>query len=229
VLTTTVGGRAVVARRQGPADATRVILVVGQMHGSERDTPRVVTALRRATAPEGVQLWTIATMNPDGRAVGSRYNARGVDLNRNFPVNWDTRLNNEGPRPASERETRAMLDFVSLLSPDAVLSYHQPFGLIDVTGDKTRPWAKRLARWIGLRPGVASCVTVCGGTMTGWINATLPGWAITVELPPVVDEELIRRNVDAILRVSTLVDDVALPVPDQPTPDQPTTSQVTLP
>ena len=210
VLTTTVGGRRIVARRQGPADASRVVLVIGQMHGSEPDAPRVVGALRRAEPPPGVQLWTIATINPDGRAVGSRYNARGVDLNRNFPVNWDERLNYEGPRPGSERETRAMLDFVPLLNPDAVLSYHQPFGIIDVTGDKTRPWAKKLARWIGLRPGVASCVTVCGGTLTGWINATLPGWAITVELPPRVDRDLVQRNVDAILRVATEVDDVGV-------------------
>jgi murein peptide amidase A len=206
-------GRPIVAVRQGAAEATRVLLVLGQMHGSEPQAPRVVAALRRSEPPAGVQLWTVATMNPDGRAVGSRYNAAGVDLNRNFPNHWSPRLHYPGPAPGSEPETRAMLRFLTFLQPDAVLSYHQPFGIIDVTGDKTAAWAKRLARWTGLQRGVASCVTVCGGTLAGWINARLPGWAITIELPASVTDDLVQRNVDAIWRLSTRIDDVSLPAP----------------
>ncbi|MEZ5114802.1 MAG: DUF2817 domain-containing protein [Candidatus Nanopelagicales bacterium] len=208
---TSVQGREIVARRLGNRNATRVVLVLGQIHGSEPAGRRVVSALRRETAPRGVQIWTISTLNPDGARVGGRRNARGVDLNRNFPYNWlgstGSRVTWPGPRPLSEPESKAAVRFLRVLRPDAILSYHQPFGLIDVTGDKTRAWARKLARWIGLRPSVASCSGPCGGTLTGWYNATFPGWAITVELPSYVSQDLVDRNVAAILRVSTRIVD----------------------
>jgi murein tripeptide amidase MpaA len=34
--------------------------------------------------PARIDLWTIRTVNPDGIRAGTRKNARGVDLNRNF-------------------------------------------------------------------------------------------------------------------------------------------------
>ncbi|MFM8352403.1 MAG: DUF2817 domain-containing protein, partial [Actinomycetales bacterium] len=68
----------------GDPEATTRVVVLGQMHGNEPAGTEVISALRNLTPPEDTALWLIPTMNPDGQTRGSRTNARGVDLNRNF-------------------------------------------------------------------------------------------------------------------------------------------------
>src|SRR5712672_3325200 len=62
------------------------ILVVGCIHGNEPAGIAIVRALER-THPKA-DLWLVPDLNPDGVAAGTRQNARGVDLNRNFPSLW---------------------------------------------------------------------------------------------------------------------------------------------
>ena len=64
------------------------VLVVGAVHGNEQAGRAVVARLRRARPPRGTALWLVDDANPDGTAAGSRHNANGVDLNRNFPYRW---------------------------------------------------------------------------------------------------------------------------------------------
>ena len=87
--------------------------MVGSIHGNETAGHAILRRLRERTPPAGVQLWLVETVNPDGVRNGTRQNARGVDLNRNFPFRWtggggafDTYF--AGPRRASEPETRAV-------------------------------------------------------------------------------------------------------------------------
>ena len=80
-----VEGRRIVAVRRGRADAPIRLLVSGSTHGTEPAGHAIVARLRRMHPPDGVQVWTVRTFNPDGVALGTRQNARGVDLNRNFP------------------------------------------------------------------------------------------------------------------------------------------------
>jgi predicted deacylase len=201
-------GRPILARRQGPADAPHVLLVLGQMHGSEprgRDVVRDVTAM---LPPAGVQVWTISTMNPDGAAAGRRTNAHGVDPNRNFPYAWSPRYSSRlyyypGSAPATEPEVVALMGFLDQLRPDLIVSMHQHYNAVDLGGSaQTWPWARRLSTAMRLRATVVPCnIGTCTGTMTSWYNHNHPGVAITVELPLRVPAALATAYARAILRV----------------------------
>ena len=206
-----VRGRAIVATRQGPATAPYVLLVLGQMHGSEPRGRDVVAAVRRLAPPDQVQVWTITSVNPDGAARGSRTNAHGVDLNRNFPYLWSPRYTNRtyfwpGPRAASEPETRATMAFFDQLRPDLVVSLHQHFNAVDAGNGRTRVWALRLAAALHLRTVSVPCSTgPCTGTMTMWFNHGHPGTAVTVELPATVTAARATAYARGILQVGALL------------------------
>ena len=134
-----VGGTPIKAVRTGPADAQRTVLVVGSIHGNETAGRAVVRALRGSAPPAGVQVWTVASLNPDGERAGTRQNARGVDLNRNFPRRWRTAgkpwdVFYPGPSAASEPETRALMRLVNRLNPDVTIHYHQALNLVALPG-----------------------------------------------------------------------------------------------
>ena len=85
--------------------------------------------------PDGVELWLVESMNPDGQAAQVRQNANGVDLNRNFPYKWGVdrragRSQYAGTGPASEPETQAIINLISQLRPDIVIWYHQDLFVI---------------------------------------------------------------------------------------------------
>jgi protein MpaA len=74
----------------------------------------VVRDLLSDSPPRGVNLWVVADLNPDGVVARTRQNARGVDLNRNFPWRWQpigapAAFDYSGPRPLSEPESRAQV------------------------------------------------------------------------------------------------------------------------
>ena len=106
-IRTVVLGRSVRALELGDPTATRKVLVVGVIHGNETAGRAVIRALLAAGAPPGTDLWLVDELNPDGVARGTRQNARGVDLNRNFPWRWRgglpaRRRAYPGPRVLSE-------------------------------------------------------------------------------------------------------------------------------
>jgi murein tripeptide amidase MpaA len=105
VIGTSVRGLPITARHVGAPDAPVQLVVIGQMHGNEPGGRKVVDALLGGPVPEGVGLWIVRTMNPDGNGQGRRTNARGTDLNRNFPTNW--RRAGRGMGEWSGRRTRS--------------------------------------------------------------------------------------------------------------------------
>ena len=105
-----------------------------RLRRSHRDTP-------------GVQLWVVTSVNPDGVEAGTRKNARGVDLNRNFSYRWRGGVSPSsgyypGPHPFSEPESRAVKRLARRLKPRVTIWYHQPWGQVLAALPRAGPQAE---------------------------------------------------------------------------------------
>jgi len=196
-----VQGRAIYAYQRGdPYGPT--VLIVGSIHGNEPGGVAVARRLLKTSAPEGVDLWVILNLNPDGRAAGTRGNAHGVDLNRNFPWHW-RRLGGafySGRRRLSEPESRAAYRLIKRLRPRLSIWFHQPLGAVSVT---TRSLAleRRFARLAGL--GLTR-LPAYPGSATSWERHVFPeSAAFVAELPGgKLGERKVDRYARAVLTVS---------------------------
>ncbi len=194
-----VRGRPLVAHVLGADTAPRKILLVGCIHGNECAGRAILSAIAHRPVPAGVQLWLVPSMNPDGEADSTRQNARGVDLNRNFPYQW-RRVSEStyysGPHPLSEPETRAAVRLIERVRPAVTVWYHQHENLVDMAGGD-RGVARRYAELAGLR---ATCLPFLPGTASAWSNHLFRGTSsFVVELPAgSVGRAALRRHMRAI-------------------------------
>jgi protein MpaA len=107
----------------------RFVLMCG-LHGDEIEGQILCSALFQKLKSEAdVSFACLFGVNPDGLAAHSRWNARDVDLNRNFPTKiWSPVATNPryppGPFAASEPETRALVGLMERLRPRFVLDFH---------------------------------------------------------------------------------------------------------
>ena len=131
-------------------------------HGEEAATVAVVSRALRSIEPDRVTASVVLCVNPDGLVRGTRGNARGVDLNRNFPTRewrqgvvrhrWGSEAEREvelstGEHPGSEPEVASLLALVSSLRPAVILDVHSPLARV-IAGSATalgREVGKRLA------------------------------------------------------------------------------------
>lgn len=163
-----VEGRAIRPVLLGDPAAAHRLLVVGCIHGDECAGLAVVRRLVAAGAPTGAAIGVVRMLNPDGYARGTRGNARGVDLNRDFYAR-------------TQPETRYAEALIRAFRPQVTVWFHQPQGVVRAWGPSV-PAARRFAahaafpyRSIAWPPGSAS----------NWQNHRFPGTAsFVVELPP---------------------------------------------
>lgn len=203
-----VDGRAIEARAVGDADASRTMLVVGSIHGDERAGERVVREFRERFGDRlrRVEVWTVASVNPDGVAAGTRGNAHGVDLNRNFGEDWEPIPVGSGyysgPKPFSEPETKAVRGLLRRVRPDVTVWYHQPFGRTLIPCDRRgRQVALRYARLSGLPPD--DCFPSPPGSATAWQDAALHEKAFVAEFPASgVTDAQARRHARALFEIA---------------------------
>jgi N-acetylmuramoyl-L-alanine amidase len=203
-----VNGLPIRARRVGSPRASRVVLVVGEIHGSEPAGRTVVRRLRTLHPARGTALLLVDSANPDGGRAGARWNAHGVDLNRNFPFGWrpngapfDTY--HSGPAPGSEPETAALAELIRRIQPRVTVWYHQQMRLVDRSGGD--PYLERLYARRSQLP--YRRIAPLPGTATSWQNSEFPrDSAFVVELPAGrLDAATAGRHADAVLELARAV------------------------
>jgi murein endopeptidase len=178
-----IKGRPITALRVGDLTSPIHALVVGCIHGNECAGTAVTRILARSSPT--ADLWLVPNLNPDGFALGRRQNARGVDLNRNFPSEWSGGgrpwdAEYPGPRPLSEPETRAAARLIGRLKPSVTIWFHQPQALVRAWG-RSIPEARRYAQLAGMR---FRAIRWPRGTAANWQGHRFPGTSsFVVELP----------------------------------------------
>ena len=200
---------------------TPVLLFVGAHHGmehitgnllyaflAERELPRGTYYVVPCLNPDGVELELTGALSPllaerqlrmnGGSRDFSRWqaNARGVDLNHNYPTGFDAYRSIEcslgitggaptrysGEYPLSEPETQALMGLIEILNPDAVLTLHTQGREIFFGADpcrRARLWGQLLARRVGYRVGSPSGAAAYGGLTDTLAEREVP--ALTVE------------------------------------------------
>ncbi|GAB4440884.1 MAG: hypothetical protein Kow00120_09150 [Anaerolineae bacterium] len=214
-----VDGNPIVAQQLG--DGPMPILLVGGIHGGwEVNTVLLMNEVAAyfAAHPEdiapNVSLYVIPAANPDGlrhgRKAEGRFNANGVDLNRNWGCNWSaeafwrSRRVDAGAEPFSEPETQALRDFITALQPVAVLWYHSAAagvfagrctnedhgsaGLADVVG-----------RAAGYTTGQPFSAYPVSGTAADWVDGLgIPSMDVELESAQAVEWERNHAGIMAL-------------------------------
>lgn len=192
-----VNGRTLWGKDVIGKDARLRVLVVGGIHGDEMSSVSLVfhwlaMAEKSMAEPNSHILWRfIPSLNPDGlfSTPARRVNAKGVDLNRNFPTPnwsrdarryWEVRTRKDprrwpGNKPLSEPESRFLNDQIDRFEPNLIVSVHAPYGVLDFDGPIEPP--HRLGRLyldqVGIFPGSLGNF--------GGVHKGVP--VVTIELP----------------------------------------------
>jgi murein peptide amidase A len=163
------------------------LLIFGCVHGDECGASAIKPTTGGCPDPSA-DIYVIPNLNPDGAAGESRLNGRGVDLNRNFPSEWEPiqarwDLQYSGPKPFSEPESRLAARIIRVLRPEATVWFHQYSGsrpFVRAWGPSV-PAARRFAR---LARMPFRLMRWPAGTAPNWQNHEFPGAAsFVVELP----------------------------------------------
>lgn len=121
---------AVTIEPTGVGASPRRALVIGAIHGNEPEGLPAVQPLiaaladARADGTLAATVRVIRDLNPDGTAAASRTNARGIDLNRNFPATNFSPAADRGAVPLSEPESRTLARELEAFRPDLVIVFH---------------------------------------------------------------------------------------------------------
>jgi protein MpaA len=184
------------------------------IHGEEPETTYALSRALRQLAEPSEHCAVVLAANPDGLVRGTRGNARGVDLNRNFPSrDWQPNavthrstiedpsdiLLSPGESAASEPETQALMALINDLAPKVVIALHAPLACIDDANASLL--GQRLAARTGM-PLVRDVGYPTPGSFGSWgSDEVIP--VITYEFPLAATEVLMRDHVPVLVELLT--------------------------
>ncbi len=182
------------------------MLIVGSIHGNELSGDQIAALLLTAAPRSDADVWIVQQLNPDGAVAGTRQNADGVDLNRNFPFRWQPlgprgSLDYSGSRALSEPESAAAASLITRIHPTLAIWFHQHLAVVD---DSQGPInvERRFSALVGLR---LARLTDYPGSVAGWQDSNFGATAFVVELPSgQLASGSAHRYADAIEAVATM-------------------------
>ena len=169
----------------------RTLFIKAAIHGTEgAGTPLTQRLAGWLESHPGTwkncRILVMPVSNPDGLHAGKRFNAHGVDLNRNFPAGNREEKARSGKNALSEPESRALHDFILREQPDVIVAIHQPLNCVDYDGPA--PAAALAARLSGTTGLPVDKLGARPGSLGAWFGETLGRPILTLELPRTVTD-----------------------------------------
>jgi protein MpaA len=188
------------------------LLIHAGIHGEEPETTIALSRALRQLSEPSRHCAVVLAVNPDGLMRGTRCNAHGVDLNRNFPTqDWQPdpvthRSTLDDPRdvalspgsfPGSEVETQALIALINDLKPDAAVALHAPLACIDDANQSDQ------GRWLADRTGLPLVADIgyptLGSFGTWGAENGVP--VVTYEFPLTTTDTLVREHVPVLVEL----------------------------
>jgi protein MpaA len=165
-----------------------VVLIIASIHGNEKAGTPLVNRLQThlLAHPElmaGRRVVIVPVANPDGSAKNIRANARGVDLNRNYPTTNRVAGKKSGIVGLSEPESQAIEKVMTVYPPARIVSIHQPLTCVDFDGPADE-LAQRMSSASGLP---VKKIGALPGSLGSYAGITMGIPIVTYELPRSAD------------------------------------------
>jgi carboxypeptidase D len=213
------------------------VRLVAAIHGDENITTEMLLRLMQYITDnyshdpavkyivDNTSLVIIPMLNPDGVAHRTRYNASGVDLNRNFDVAW-VPAENHGATPFSEPESISLKEFSEDIVFHCSASFHSGAVVVNMPFDYAResdgviPGEYPLVEFLAKRystsgrflenEGLVDSVYVDSGTINGgdWyiIYGSLQDWSYIRTGCIDFTIEIARYNPDTLQEIEEVFD-----------------------
>lgn len=195
----------------------QTLVFVGGIHGGyEWNTTLLAEQLREHLRthpqfiPEDIRVVIIPSANPDGldlvvdditrftadeiatNTIPARFNARGVDLNRNFDCQhepealWRTTEVDAGAEPFSEIESLALANYLEIIEPTVVIFWHSAAAGVYEShcGEKQHPDTNTIAAIYADAANYPHYETFDNYPVTGDAS----DWLATVDIPAITVE-----------------------------------------